>query len=178
MLIKEVVEIKEELILTEDMLSKIKALGLAGLLSLGLTLGASGVQAKQYNAQELLSMGFSNTQAEFISKQPENLQQMLIKAKTSKEAPSVKFDADNVKSVMGKMVQDDPLIKNYSVKGDTLILQMDNDRMEQGYKNYLQIQKKLNKPNEFKNAHEYSGFNDKYKQSLIQKTGVKNIQFN
>ena len=80
MLIKEVVEIKEELILTEDMLSKIKALGLAGLLSLGLTLGASGVQAKQYNAQELLSMGFSNTQAEFISKQPENLQQMLIKA--------------------------------------------------------------------------------------------------
>jgi hypothetical protein len=158
MLIKEVVEIKEELILTEDMLSKIKALGLAGLLSLGLTLGASGVQAKQYNAQELLSMGFTQVQAKNISTMPEQLQQILVKAQQEKTGPTPAFDINKLKSVMSKIMADDSMVTGYKMSGDKLILDINNDRPNTDYTSY--------------------GFNDDYKLSLIKSTGVKSVEFN
>jgi len=166
-----------DLYLSEDIKSKLKALGLASLLSLGLSLGATDVQAKQYNAQELKGMGFTSQQADFISKQPENLQQMLIKAKKEKEGPSVSFDSNNAKSVMAQIDNDDPMVTGYNIKGDTIIIQIDKTRAEKGFQNHLQVMKKVGKPPVAKDALSYGGFDDSYKQSVKQKTGAKDVLF-
>ena len=166
-----------DLYLTEDIKSKLKALGLAGLLSLGLSLGATDVQAKQYNAQELKGMGFTSQQADFISKQPENLQQILINAKKEKEGPAVSFDSNNANAAMAQIDKEDPMITGYSIKGDTIVIQIDKNRAEKGFQNHLQVMKKVGKPPVAKDALSYGGFDDSYKQSVKQKTGAKDVVF-
>ena len=147
-----------DLYLTEDIKSKLKALGLAGLLSLGLALGASDVQAKDYNAQELKDMGFTSVQATNISTMPEKLQQILVKGQLEKTGPTPEFDAGKLKSTMSSIMDDDHMVTGYKIKGDTLIIDLNNDRPITNFEHY--------------------GFDDNYKLSIIKKTGVSNVKFN
>ena len=177
MKIYEVIQTEDRIILDEGIKDTLKKLGLGALLAISVAVGSA--QAKDYSATELLNLGFTQTQAEFISKLPEKQQALLVaKKEKAGDSTTVNFDNEKVNSVMKKISNDDPTIKSYDIEGKNLNIYIDS-KIETGYKNFLKVQKKGNWQDiNPQDALDYYGFNDSYKNSLYKMIpGLENINF-
>lgn len=64
---------------------------------------------------------------------------------------------EDIKSVMAGIMSDDKMVTGYQLQGTTLVLSINNNRPITDLKHY--------------------GFDDNYKRSLMQQTGVQNVIF-
>ena len=101
-------------------------------------------------------------------------------AMTSAAVPSIAKAANDVQSYIEKMVSDDPKILLYMIEDNTLILYINGPAIEKGYKNNLEVNKKLRARGKDvkdpKDALEYYGFNDLNKKYIKSKIGL-NVEY-
>lgn len=197
MRIDEIVIREDRVILDEGVKDTLKKIGLGALLSVSL---ASPAQAlDNLTMEDLRKMGMSQEQAVEIIKIPspklkgeivQRFEKVADDPSVTKQVEKIKSSQDNesnidlekVNKVMKKIVSDDPLVLSYDTSGKNLNIYLDGSRMEKGYKNFLQIQKKgyhqSPQDMEIKDALDYAGFNNDYKKSILKELpDIENITF-
>jgi hypothetical protein len=119
MLINEITQYEQ---LDEGINDTLKKLGLGALLAISVAAGSA--QAKDHSTTELVGMGFSDKQAEFISKLPEKQQALLVAKKQKADDNTAEKEIERTKEIFSKLKTFDKRIRSYEYnpKTRTLVL--------------------------------------------------------
>jgi hypothetical protein len=113
-------EVIQKEILDEGVKDTLKKLGLGALLAVSVATGS--VQAKDFSASELTGMGFTSTQAEFISKLPEKQQALLVAKKQKAGDNTADKEIERTKEIFSKLKTFDKRIRSYEYNSKTRTL--------------------------------------------------------